>query len=82
MDDSTKKAPVLKFPGTNWWNGMLTAVIICVRAFQPNAEPMSQWSASSWLWMTLPIWGPAMFGAICAVAFLVMWLWANSKSTY
>ena len=34
---------------------LLTIAIIAIRAFQPNAEPMSQWSAWSWFLMTLPV---------------------------
>lgn len=82
MENEKNKAPSIKFPGTSWWNSLLTIAIVGLRAFQPNAEPMSQWSGWSWVWMTLPIWGPAMFGTICAVAFLIMWLWANTTSKY
>lgn len=39
---------------------MLTIAIIAIRAFQHNAEPMSQWSCGSWFLMCLPLVLPAI----------------------
>lgn len=50
---------------TGWGGFALTIAIIVVRAFQNGAEPMSQWSAASWLLMTLPVTWP--------VALMVLW---------
>lgn len=41
----------------------LAAAIVAVRAFQPGAEPLSEWSWWSWLLMTAP-------------AFSGFWAWA------
>lgn len=41
----------------------LAAAIVAIRAFQPGAEPMSEWSWWSWLLMTAP-------------AFSGFWAWA------
>lgn len=43
---------------SGWWGTLLTVAIVAVRAFQPGAEPMSQWSAWSWVMMTIPILWP------------------------
>lgn len=51
----------------NWWKilsfgansrYLLTIAIIWLRAAQTNTEPMSQWSISSWILMTMPVWLP------------------------
>lgn len=47
----------------------LAAAIVAVRAFQPGAEPMSEWSWWSWLLMT----APAFSGFWAWVACLVVW---------
>ena len=41
--------------GGGWPGYTLTAVIVAIRAFQPGAEPMSQWSFLSWVLMTIPV---------------------------
>lgn len=48
-----------------------TLAIIAIRAFQPNAVPMEDWSFSSWLWMTLPLtWSFYIVAAIKGLQFL------------
>lgn len=38
------------------WAGMvMTVLLVAIRAFQPNAEPMSDWSFKSWVMLTLPM---------------------------
>jgi len=60
------------------WRGCaLTAVIIAVRAFQPGAEPMSEWSWQSWLAMLIPAMLPLYTWA--AVGFL--WLFATAAAS-
>jgi hypothetical protein len=51
-----------------WYGLALSAVIIAVRAFQPNAEPMSSWSVWSWALMLLPVYWPM----VVLVAFLLL----------
>ena len=71
----TDKTPTLKL-GCSCCGVILTAVIILVRAFQPNAIPISDWSWQSWVWMTIPIWLPAIFGIIIFAMFFVLYIWA------
>ena len=40
---------------TGWFCYLLAAVIIAARAFQPNAQPMRDWSWWSWILMCLPV---------------------------
>ena len=54
---STKKTSI-QFGCMSWPAIALTIAIIGIRAFQPNAEPMSQWSGWSWCLMCLPIFFP------------------------
>ena len=51
---------------------MLTAVIIAARAFQPNAQPMCDWSWWSWLLMCLPVFMPAVALAVWFVMYVVL----------
>lgn len=54
--------------GCGWVGPMVTAAIIVARAIQPNAERMSDWSVTSWVWMTLPwFWPFALYGAFWTV---------------
>jgi hypothetical protein len=54
---------------TAGWAGWLASVaIVAIRAFQPGAEPMSEWSALSWALMTLPATWPVLLW----LAFLLM----------
>ena len=41
--------------GGGWPGCALTTAIVAIRAFQPGAEPMSQWSFLSWALMTIPV---------------------------
>ena len=77
MDE--KEANRYVFAPMSWckWNTLLTITIICVRAFQTNAEPMCQWSMASWIWMTLPMWLPAIAGIIAFIVLLVLWIRAS-----
>lgn len=81
MSTQNIQTPSIKFAGT-WWSTCLTIAIILIRAFQNNAEPMSQWSAMSWVWMTSPIWGSALLGLFFVLLFLVMWIWANARTHF
>ena len=77
-----------KFP---WWKiftfgsmgrYLLTIAIIAIRAFQTNAQPMSTWSAASWVAMTIPVWLPTTLGALLFVLWFVLWVWANASRRY
>jgi len=74
-----------KFP---WWKiftfgsmgrYLLTIAIIAIRAFQTNAQPMSTWSAASWVAMTIPVWLPTLLGALVFVGWFALWVWANTR---
>ena len=56
-----------------WYGLALTIAIIAVRAFQPNAASMSDWSVWSWLLMLLPSYWPlALVSAIYLLKFAVI----------
>lgn len=74
-----------KFP---WWKiftfgsmgrYLLTIAIIAIRAFQTNAQPMSTWSAASWVAMTMPVWLPTLLGVMVFIGWFALWVWANTK---
>jgi len=45
------------------WNLLVSLLIVVLRAVQPNAQPMNEWSAFSWFLMTLPfMYGFYLFG--------------------
>lgn len=72
-DASNRKS--ISIPLAAGWPGYaLTAAIIAIRAFQPGAEPMSQWSFLSWMLMTIP----ALFPLYMWIAFGSMWLFART----
>ena len=50
---------------------LLTIAIIAIRAFQPGAEPMSQWSAWSWFLMTLPVTLPLILFVLTCILWLI-----------
>ena len=57
------------------WSGYaLTAAIVAIRAFQPGAEPMSQWSFLSWVFMTIP----ALLPVYMWIALGSLWLFAQA----
>lgn len=56
-----------------WLGYALTAAIVAIRAFQPGAEPMSQWSFLSWVFMTIP----ALLPVYMWIAFGSLWLFAR-----
>lgn len=58
---------------------LLTIAIIAIRAFQTNAQPMSTWSAASWVAMTLPVWLPTLLGVMVFVGWFALWVWANTR---
>ena len=60
--------------GGGWSGCALTAAIIAIRAFQPGAEPMSQWSFLSWAFMTIP----ALLPAYMWIALGLLWLFAQA----
>ena len=57
-----------------WPGYALTAAIVAIRAFQPGAEPMSQWSFLSWAFMTIP----ALLPAYMWIALGSLWLFAQA----
>ena len=57
---------------SGWFCYLLTAVIIAARAFQPNAQPMCDWSWWSWLLMCLPVFMPAVTLAVWFVMYVVL----------
>ena len=57
-DIKTSKKPAFSIGCMPWPAVFLSAVIITVRALQPNAEPMTQWSVASWLLMLSPVFMP------------------------
>ena len=58
--------------GGGWPGCALTAAIVAIRAFQPGAEPMSQWSFLSWVFMTIP----ALLPVYMWIALGLLWLFA------
>ena len=58
--------------GGGWPGCALTAAIVAVRAFQPGAEPMPQWSFLSWMLMTIP----ALFPLYAWITLGSLWLFA------
>ena len=66
MENNRRSLFTLK---TGWFCCLLTAVIVAARAFQPNAQPMSDWSWWSWLLMTLPVTMPL----VLIVAWLMLY---------
>ena len=72
-DVSDRKS--VSIPLVAGWSGYaLTAAIIAIRAFQPGAEPMSQWSFLSWMLMTIP----ALFPLYMWIALGSLWLFARA----
>ena len=67
-----------------WPGYALTAAIVAIRAFQPGAEPMSQWSFLSWALMTIPALLPAYvwiaLGSLCRFAQSVVALLEKAAS--
>jgi len=61
---------------------LLTVAIILIRALQKNAEPMSTWSAASWVLMTMPVWLPTALGALLFIVWFALWVWANASRRY
>ena len=57
-----------------WLGYALTVAIIAIRAFQPGAEPMSQWSFLSWVFMTIPV----LFPIYMWIAFGLLWLFTRA----
>ena len=55
-----------------WPGYALTAAIVAIRAFQPGAEPMPQWSFLSWALMTIP----ALFPLYAWITLGSLWLFA------
>lgn len=41
----------------------MTILLVAIRAFQPNAEQMSDWSFGSWVMLTLPMLSPLWIAA-------------------
>lgn len=69
--DGTKSVQV---PVVSGWVGYaMTAAIVAIRAFQPGAEPMSEWSWWSWLLMSIP----AVLPLYLWVAVGALWLSAR-----
>lgn len=56
--------------GNSWLGTILTVAIVATRAFQPGSEPMSEWSFTSWLWMTLPLTWPFAAFSVWGIAWL------------
>lgn len=55
-----------------WWGTILTVAIVAIRAFQPDAEPMSSWTTLSWVWMTIPCLLPLWMYAVVGLARLLL----------
>ena len=52
----------------SWPATALTIAIIAVRAFQPGADSITEWSFKSWLLMLLPMYWPV---PVLAVLFIL-----------
>lgn len=63
-----------------WSCFLLTAVIVAARAFQPNAQPMCDWSWWSWLLMTLPVTMPIVLMAVWLVLYAAIKVLAAALS--
>ena len=72
------KRSIVFSPG--WCGTLLTIAIVALRALQPGAEPMSAWSASSWVWMTLPLTVPSAAGLVFLAAWAVAWIASTAFS--
>ena len=71
-DVSDRKS--ISIPLAAGWPGYaLTALIVAIRAFQPGAEPMSQWSFLSWTLMAIP----ALFPLYMWIIIGSLWLFAQ-----
>jgi hypothetical protein len=71
MENEEKRARSLTI-SSGLAESILTAAIVAVRAFQPNAVPMEDWSFVSWILMTLPVTWPTWFFVLWwTAAFLV-----------
>lgn len=68
MESSNKHLFTVK---TTWFSYVLTAVVVAARAFQPNAQPMCDWSWWSWLLMTLPVTMPIALMAAWLVLYII-----------
>ena len=62
--------------GGGWPGCALTAAIVAIRAFQPGAEPMSQWSFLSWALMTIPV----LFPLYAWITLGSLWLFARAAA--
>lgn len=51
MEASKERKVVVKVTGNFWFS----VILVAIRAFQPNAQPMNEWSVFSWFLMTLPV---------------------------
>ena len=60
MNEISQKSrdPSVNLGCVSWPSTLLTIAIIAIRAFQPEAEPMSAWSAGSWCLMMIPLFLP------------------------
>ena len=76
------KMPTIKLGCMSWTGAMLSIAIIIVRAFQSGAQPIENWSASSWFLMLLPIAFPFLFWTLLAAMWFVGYVLATifSKS--
>lgn len=78
-------APLASFsiPLSAGWPGYaLTAAIVAIRAFQPGAEPMSQWSLLSWALMTIPALLPLYTWIALGSLWLFAWLFARIVAAF
>jgi len=67
---------------SGWYGLALSAIIIAVRAFQQNAEPMSSWSVWSWFLMLLPVYWPFVLLAAFYVLKLIVILFDRPRRTW
>lgn len=64
-----------------WVNYVLSIAIIAIRAFQPNAQPMCDWSFWSWCLMLLPITWPFILVALVYVLKGIVYLFDRKSRT-
>ena len=70
MDRSAEtKKTSYNFGCFSWPATALTIAIIAVRAFQPGADPIAEWSFKSWMLMLLPMYWPILlWGTLLVLA--------------
>ena len=80
MDTSlTKKSTSINFGFMTWPGVVLSIAIIAIRAFQPGAVLMQDWSLMSWVLMLLPAFLPIVVWLLLLAATTIGALATNTR---